>query len=126
MAVVTAAVVEARAPGAVEVSTAEPPLLAATTVVAVTVAAIVAAFPDSAVGDRPRDLALAPMPQEVQVPHILGLGKVTVPATHPPDGISFRPATPGREVAKQRAVPRPGPAIPPWQQGLSPCRITPL
>ena len=94
MVVVIVAVVEARTPGAVEVSTAEAPPLAASTA-AVMAAAIMAVLPASAVGDRPRGLALAPDPQAVQVPDIHGLGKVTAPATHLPDGISFHPATQG-------------------------------
>jgi hypothetical protein len=95
MVVVTVAVAEARTPGAVEVSTVEAPPLAASTAAAVMAAAIMAVLPGSAVGDRPRGLALVPEPQAVQVPDIHGLGKVTAPATHPPDGISFHPATPG-------------------------------
>lgn len=94
MVVVTVAVAEARTPGAVELSTAEAPPLAAPTA-AVMAAAIRAVLPASAVGDRPRGLALAPDPQAVQVPDIHGLGKVTAPATHLPDGISFHPATQG-------------------------------
>ena len=93
MEVVTVAVAEARTPGAVEVTTAAAPPLAATT--AAIVAAIMAVLPASAVGDRPRGLALVPEPQAVQVPDIHGLGKVTAPATHLPDGISFHPATQG-------------------------------
>jgi hypothetical protein len=95
MVVVTVAVAEARTPGAVEVSTAEAPPLAASTAAAVMAAAIMAVLPASAVGDRPRGLALAPDPQAVQVPDIHGLGKVAAPATHLPDGISFHPATQG-------------------------------
>jgi hypothetical protein len=66
MAVVTAAVAEAgaRTLAVVEVSTAAPPL-AASTAGAVIVAAIMAVPPDSAVGDRPRGLALVPAPQAV-------------------------------------------------------------
>jgi hypothetical protein len=94
MVVVTVAEAEARTPGAVELSTAEAPL-AAPTAAAVMAAAIRAVLPASAVGDRPRGLALAPDPQAVQVPDIHGLGKVTAPATHLPDGISFHPATQG-------------------------------
>jgi hypothetical protein len=88
-------VAEARTPGAVEVSTAEALPLAASTA-AVMAAAIMAVLPALAVGDRPRGRALVPEPQVVQVPDIHGLGKVTAPATHLPDGISSHPATPGR------------------------------
>ena len=96
MAVVTAAVAEAvaRALAAVEVSTEAPVLLAVSTA-AVMAAAIMAVFPALAVGDRPWGRALVPVPQAAQVPDIRGLGKVTTPATHLPDGISFPPATPG-------------------------------
>ena len=94
MVVVIVVVAEARTPGAVEASTAEAPPLAASTA-AVMAAAIMAVLPALAVGDRPRGRALVPEPQAVQVPDIHGLGKVTAPATHLPDGISSHPATPG-------------------------------
>jgi hypothetical protein len=109
----------------VEVSTAEALRLAATTVVAVMVAAIMAVLRGSAVGDRPRGLAVVPGPQAVQVPDILGLGKVIAGATHLRDGISSHPVIPGLEVAKEWAALRPGPALPPCRQGRAPCRITP-
>ena len=95
MVVVIVVVAEARTPGAVEVSTAEAPPLGASTAAAVMAAAIMAVLPALAVGDRPRGRALVPEPQAVQVPDIHGLGKVTAPATHLPDGISSHPATPG-------------------------------
>jgi hypothetical protein len=95
MAVVTAAAeAVAHAPAAVEVSTEAPVLLAVSTA-AVMAAAIMAVLPALAVGDRPRGRALVPVPQAVQVPDMRGLGKVTAPATHLPDGISFHPAIPG-------------------------------
>jgi hypothetical protein len=93
--------------------------LADPTAAPATVAAIAAALPGSAVGDRPRGLALVPVAPAVQV-SALGLGKVTAPATPLPDGISFHPATPGLWVAKGWALPRPAPALPPCQQGLAP------
>ncbi|HKV80840.1 MAG TPA: hypothetical protein VJP02_22005 [Candidatus Sulfotelmatobacter sp.] len=123
MAVVTAAV-EVVAPTLVlvVVSAVAAPLAASAAAV-VMAAAFTAARRRSAVGDRPRGLPLIPAPQVVQIPDARGLGKVTVAATQLPDGISSHPATLGRSVA-ERVVLRPGPALPPWQQGLPPRRIT--
>ena len=97
MAVVTAAEVEAeaRTPGAVEVSTAVALPLVASAAAVVIATDITGGVLGSAVGDRPRALAVPPVPQAVQVPGVHGLGKVRAPATHPPDGISSHPATLG-------------------------------
>ena len=103
----------------VAVSTEAVAPLADPTAVAATLAAIVAALPGSAVGDRPRGLALVAVAPAVQVP-VLGLGKVTAAATNLRDGISSHPAIPGLWVAKEWAVLRPAPALPPCQQGLAP------
>jgi hypothetical protein len=121
MAVVTAEAGEGVAPtlALVAVSTEAVAPLADPTAVAATVAAITAALPGSAVGDRPRGLALVPAAPAVQVP-VLGLGKVTAAATLLRDGISSHPAIPGLWVAKDRAMLRPAPALLPCQQGLAP------
>jgi hypothetical protein len=140
MAVVTAVVVEALTPVAVEVSTvpAEVPTVAVEvfTVPAevstmeveaseeATLAAIMAALPRTAVGDRPRGVVLVPSAHVVPLPHVPGLGKVTALATHLPDGISSHPATPGLQVAKERAVLRPTPVLPRCQQDPPACRTT--
>ena len=120
MAVVAAVAAEAVAPtlALVAVSTEAVAPMAATTAAA-TVVAIVAGLPGSAVGDRPRGLALVPVAPAVQVP-VLGLGKVAAAATHLRDGISSHPVIPGLWVAKEWAVLRPAPALPPCQQGLAP------
>jgi hypothetical protein len=122
MALVTAEAAEAVAPtlALVAVSTEAVDPLAATTAAVV---AITEVLPGSAVGDRPRGLAVVPVAPAVQVP-VLGLGKVTAAATHLRDGISSHPVISGLEVTTEWALLRPGPALPPWQQGLSACRIT--
>lgn len=104
----------------VAVSTEAVAPMADPTAVAATLAAIAAGLPGSAVGDRPRGLPLVPVPEAVQVSDIRGLGKVAAAATHLRDGISSHPAIPGLWVAKEWAVLRPAPALPPCQQGLAP------
>jgi hypothetical protein len=118
MAVVTLAAEEARTLAGVEVSTAADPMAAFME------AAIVAALPRTAVGDRPRGRALGPSAHAVQLPDVPGLGKVAPPATHLPDGINSHPATLGLQVAKERGVPWPAPVLPPCQQDLLACRTT--
>ena len=93
MAVVTLAAEEARTLAGVEVSTAADPMAAS--MGAATVAAIVAALPPTAVGDRPRGRALVPSAHAVQLPDVPGPGKVAPPATHLPAGINSHPATLG-------------------------------